>query len=263
MRALNKTLALLALCAMPAFTQHMRMLPAGEIYEFREVGAILGQENEQVKIMVAMPKDMRPKAYQSVDIAEGDFILFLNGKRVKALKEFEQNYNALAVGDTIKLGMRRKEERMIATFTKVDPKDLPQRTAHRVMIGGDGSVKEEKSTDGGKSFSFSRQIDSGAQDITPIPGLAVIIGSADGKVKIVDKLPIPVQGLEKVDLQSGDILQTLNGNAIANVAGFSAAYEKIAVGEAVTLKYLRKDKEVTASFNKPKTQGQFMIKTGN
>ncbi len=261
MRAINKALIMLTLCALPAFAQQMRMLPAGEIFEFRELGAILGQEAEQVKVMVAMPKDMRPKAYQSIDLAEGDLILFLNGKRLKALKEFEQSYNALAIGDTIKLGMRRKEERMVATFTKVDPKDLPQQVAHRVMLGGDGKVTEEKSTDGGKSFSFSKQIGGDAEDLTPVPALAVIIGSEGGKVKIVDKLPIPVKGLEDVDLQSGDILQTLNGNAIASVSAFNSAFEKIVVGAKVELQYLRKDKSMTASFNKPETKGQFMIKS--
>jgi PDZ domain-containing secreted protein len=261
MHALNKTLAMLMLCVLPAFAQQMRMLPAGEIFELRELGAILGQEGEHVKVMAVMPKEQRPQAYQAVDIAEGDLMLFLNGKRVKSVKEFGQSYNSLALGDTIKLGVRRKEERLIAAFAKIDPKDLPVQVAHRVMVGGDGQITQEKSTDGGKTFKMSRTIAGNASEITPIPGLGVILGSEDGKVKIIDKLPIPVKGLEGVDLQAGDALQSLNGNAVASVSAFNAAFEKIAVGAKVELQYLRKDKSMTASFNKPEVKGQFKIRT--
>jgi len=241
----------------------MRMLPAGDIFEFRELGAMLGQESEQVKVMVAMPKERRPPAYQAIDIAEGDLVLFLNGKRIKTVKELEQGYNTLAIGDTIKLGLRRKDERMIATFAKVDPKDLPMQVAHRVIVGGDGQVTDEKSTDGGKTFTMQRRIDSNASDITPIPALGVIIGGESGQVKVVGKLPIPTSGLENVDLQTDDVLQSLNGNSIAGVSAFNAAFDKIAVGAKVELQYLRKDKTMTAAFNKPETKGQFMIKTRN
>lgn len=261
MRALIKTLTLLMLCALPAFAQQMRMLNTGEIFELRELGAIIGQEAEQVQVMVAMPKDMRPKAYQSLDIAEGDLILFMNGKRLKTLKEFEQSYNALAVGDTIKLGLRRKEERMIAAFAKVDPKDLPQQATHRVMVGDGGEITQEKSTDGGKTFTMSRANASNASDLTPILGLGVILGSEEGKVKIINKLPIPIKELESVDLQAGDVLQALNGAAIANVSAFNAAFEKIAVGAKIELQYLRKDKSMTASFNKPEAKGRMMMRT--
>lgn len=261
MRAMHKALALLILCAVPAFSQQMRMLSAGEIFEFRELGAIVGQEAEQVKVMVAMPKDMRPKAYQSLDIAEGDLILFLNGKRIKAVKEFEQSYNALAIGDTIKLGLRRKEERMIVTLAKIDPQDLPQQVAHRVMVGEGGNITQEKSTDGGKTFSMSLKSNSNASDITPIPGLGVILGSEDGKVKVINKLPIPIKELEGVDLQEGDVLQALNGGAIASVSAFNSAFEKIAIGAKVELQYLRKDKSMTASFNKPESKARMMMRT--
>ncbi len=264
MRAINKTLmtlALLTLCALPASAQQMRMLPAGDIFEFRELGAILAQEGEQIKFLAVSSSERRPKAYQAVDVTEGDLVLFLNGKRVKNVKEFEQSYNALAIGDTIKLGLRRKDERLIATFAKADPKDLPVQVAHRVMVGGDGQVTNEKSTDGGKTFTMQRRIGGNASEITPIPALGVIIGSENGKVKVVDKLPIPTKGLENVDLQADDVLRSLNGNAIASVSAFNAAFEKIAVGAKVELQYLRKDKVMTASFNKPESKGQFMIRT--
>ncbi len=263
MRAMNKALVLLTLCALPAFAQQMRMLPAGDIFQFRELGAILSQEGEQVKFLAVSSSENRPKAYQAIDVAEGDLILFLNGKRIKTVKEFEQGYNALAIGDTIKLGLRRYDARMIAAFAKVDPKDLPQMVAHRVMVGGDGQVTTEKSTDGGKTFTMQRSIGGNASDITPVPALGVIIGSAGGKVKVVDKLPIPTKGLESVDLQTDDVLQSLNGNAIASVPAFNAAFETIAVGAKVELQFLRNDKTMTTSFNKPEAKGQFMIKTRN
>lgn len=263
MRTINKLFTLLMLCAVPAFAQQMRMITAGEIFELRELGAILTEEGEQVKFLAVSPVERRMKAYQSVDIVEGDLVLFLNGKRIKAVKDFEQNYKALAVGDTIKLGVRRGEERRIATFTKVDPKDLPQQVAHRVMIGEGGEVTEEKSPDGGGSFTMKRRIDGNASELTPVMGLGVIIGSEAGKVKIVDKLPMPIAELKDVDLQAGDVLKSLNGNAVASVEAFNTAFEKVAVGAKVELQYLRKDKTLTATFNKPEAKGRMMIKTRN
>lgn len=261
MRAINNLFALLVLCAMPALAQQMRMITAGEIFELRELGAILTEEDEQVKFLAVSSSERRLKAYQAVDVAEGDFLLFINGKRIKTVKDFETNYNTLAIGDTIKLGLRRKDERMIATFTKVDPKDLPKQVAHRVMVGPDGGITQEKSTDGGKSFSFSKKVEGNAEDITPVMGLGVIIGSEEGKVKIVDKLPMPIKELESVDLQAGDVLQTLNGDAVASVSAFNSAFEKIVVGAKVELRYLRKDKSMTASFNKPEAKGRIMMRT--
>jgi S1-C subfamily serine protease len=69
--------------------------------------------------------------------------------------------------------------------------------------------------------------------------------------------------LEGVDLQTGDVLQSLNGQKITGVSQFTESFEKLAVGVKVELQYLRSDKTLTAAFNKPQTSGRVMIRTND
>lgn len=231
----------------------------GETFNLREVGALIALEDEQVKVAMVMPKEARPKAYREVDIREGDIILYLNGKRIKAVKDVEEKYGELAVRDTVKIGVRRKDESFIVAFSKADPKDLPTPTMRKVMVGPEGKITQEE-TSGGQTRRMVID-DADAQQITPVPGLGWLIGSVDGNVKIINKLPIPIKELEKIDIQEGDILQMLNGEKIAGVGKFVEMYDKIAVGAQIDLKYARKEKILTASFTKPQAQGNIMIRT--
>ena len=265
MRASGKILAhlfALLLFAAPVFSQQMKMFQAGEVFNLPEIGAVLAQESDQIKILAALPQDRRVKAYAGVDLQEGDLILFFNGKRLKSVKEFEQYYTALAIGDTIQIGLRRKEERLIAAFAKADAKSLPAPQMKKVMIGADGKMTTT-TLSGGKGQSVTKSLDPNASEVTPVMSLGAVLGSVDGKVKILDKLPLPAKELEGVDLQEGDVLQMLNGQKIASVPQFSQDFEKLAVGAKVDLQYLRKDKVMTASFSKPQAQGRVMIKTDN
>jgi S1-C subfamily serine protease len=231
----------------------------GETYDLREVGAFITLEGEQVKVAMVMPKEARPKAYREVDIQQGDMILYLNGKRIKTVKDFAEKYNELAIGDTMKIGVRRKDERFIVAFSKADPKELPAPVMRKVMVGPDGKIIQEE-TSGGQ---VRRMVidDANGREITPVPGLGWLIGSMDGKVKIINKLPIPSKELENIDIQEGDVLQMLNGEKIAGVGRFVEMYDKIAVGAQIELKYARKEKVLTASFTKPQAQGNIMIRT--
>jgi S1-C subfamily serine protease len=127
------------------------------------------------------------------------------------------------------------------------------------MVGPDGKVIREE-TSGGQ---VQRMVidDANAQEITPVPGLGWLIGSVDGKVKIINKLLIPSKELESIDIQEGDVLQMLNGEKIAGVGRFVEMYDKIAVGAQIELKYERKEKVLTASFSKPQAQGSVIIRT--
>ncbi len=263
MHLVNKTLVFTLLAfALPAFSQEMKMVEAGEVFNLPEISAAIAQEGDQIIILAALPKDRRVKAYENVDLQEGDVILFLNGKRLKAVKELEQIYAALAIGDTVQIGLRRKEDRLIASFAKADPKNLPAPQMHmqRVMVGGDGKVTTE-STAGGKRVM--KALDPNASEITPVMAIGIIIGSVGGKVKVLDKLPMPMKGLESVDLQEGDFLQMLNGQKIISAPHLNELLEKLAVGAKVDLQYARKNETLTASFNKPQAQGRVMIKTDN
>ncbi len=260
-KALTNFLAL-SLTAAPVLAQQVKMFQAGEVFNLPEIGAVVAQEDDQIKILAALPEDRRVKAYTGVDLQEGDLILFFNGKRLKSVKEFEQNYTALAIGDTVQIGLRRKDDRLIAAFAKADPKSLPTPQMKKLMIGPDGRVTTTDFS-GGTGPSVTKTLDANASEITPVMAMGTVIGSVDGKVKILDKLPIAVKELENVDLQEGDALQSLNGQKITTAGQFNEDFEKLAVGAKVELQFLRHGKTMTISFSKPQAQGRVMIKTSN
>ena len=261
MQTLSKTFSILLLLtalSLPAFSQQMKFLPAGEIFELPEIGGVIEQEKDQVKIIAVLPKDRRARAYREVDVQEGDLILFFNGKRIKGISDLEQGYAALTIGDTIQIGLQRKEERLISFLTKADPKSLPVAEVRRIMVGADGKMTTEHVT-GGEHQRVVKTFDPNASEVTPVMALGVVIGNVDGKVKVLDKLPAP--GPAGVDMLAGDVLQSLNREKITSAQQFNEVFEKLAVGTKVDLQYLRKEKTLTASFDKPVAQGRMMIRT--
>lgn len=91
-----------------------------------ELGCVLGDEAKQVKVLHAMPGANRPKAYAGIDVQANDLILMVNAKPLKAANAFKTLYESLAPGDTITLGIKRGEAMHLASFTKMDPKDMPK-----------------------------------------------------------------------------------------------------------------------------------------
>lgn len=90
-----------------------------------ELGCALGDEGKQVKVIHAMPGANRPKAYAGIDVLANDLILMVNAKPLKTAAAFKTLYESLAPGDTITLGIKRGEAMHLASFVKVDPKDMP------------------------------------------------------------------------------------------------------------------------------------------
>jgi S1-C subfamily serine protease len=91
-----------------------------------ELGCALGDEGKQVKVIHAMPGTNRPKAYAGIDVQANDLILMVNAKPLKTAAAFRTLYESLAPGDTITLGIKRGEAMHLASFVKVDPKDMPK-----------------------------------------------------------------------------------------------------------------------------------------
>jgi PDZ domain-containing secreted protein len=222
----------------------------GQPFTLGEVGAVIIDNGKEIKVMHAMPVDMRPKAYKEIDIKDGDIILMCNGKRLKTLKDLEEAYNATAVAADFKLGVKRGEERMIVAFAKADPKDLPKMqmqmsTTDGPMPGG-GNVR--RMVFGG-----------GGQDVTPLMGLGIIVGKKDDVFKIVGVMQNTAKG---ADFKVDDIVESLNGEKIKSTQQLSELYEKLAVGAKLELKYKREGKSLQASLTKPEApQGRVMMRS--
>lgn len=91
-----------------------------------ELGCVLGDESKQVKVLHGMPGANRPKAYARIDVQANDLILMVNAKPLKTAAAFKTLYESLAPGDTITLGIKRGEAMHLASFVKMDPKDMPK-----------------------------------------------------------------------------------------------------------------------------------------
>ena len=83
----------------------------GEIFFLNELSAIISEKDGVIIVEHAMPTDQRPENYRDIDFKQGDEILMVNANRVKLVKDLEQIYNEHEVGETMKLGVRRGEER--------------------------------------------------------------------------------------------------------------------------------------------------------
>jgi len=231
--------------------QVMQTMDAGGIFDLGEVGAVVVAGEKDLKVDAVMPIDERPKGYAQVDLRAGDLILFVNGKRAKTVQSLRECYDSVAIADTVKLGVQRGKEMFFVSFKKADPTTLPVRKM--VIVGGErpGSGEGKRM----QSFSFR-----GADEVRPLPELAVVVGQANQQVRILDELPLPGNNTKAVDLRAGDVLQSVNGSAISSFAQFFETFDKIPVGEMVTLKYLRGNTAMTATFAKPKSMANVIIK---
>ena len=112
-------------------------LSADQFLSVPELAAMILEQKKEIVVDHIMEKEMRMKGYETTELQEGDHILMANGKKLGSLAELRDLYKSAATGATVKLGMKRGESMVIASFVKADAKDLPKT---RMMIsegGGD------------------------------------------------------------------------------------------------------------------------------
>jgi len=231
--------------------------PAGEIFDIPEISAMIIGGEKELKIDFVAPKDMRLKGYEDVDVQEGDVVLLFNGKRTKTIAALKEAYEAAAIGDTMKVGIRRASEMFFVSFKKADPKTLPKR---KIVIddGPEGAPPHGEGM-ATRTFTF-KSAGENADGARPILELGILAGVADKKVKVLQKLSLPGNSAPAVDLQAGDFIEMLNNKTFSSADELADLLEKIPVGEKVELKYSRGEKSLNASFAKPEAKGRVMIR---
>ncbi len=137
-RATNVAI-LLILFSSIGFSQVKIMAKPGEMFDFKELGAIVLLKENKVKVEFVMPEHARHVDYRDVDIQKNDEIIIINGTKISTTVELEKNYNDLSVGDEIKLGIKREDKLMIISFKKVDPESLPKRQMMKIKVDDDPS----------------------------------------------------------------------------------------------------------------------------
>lgn len=84
----------------------------GDVEVFHEARVILGEQDGEVRVINQLPG--------AGDLHEGDVVLTLDGKAVDSVAALREIYGALAVGDTLRLGLRRGEDRIEVGVTKAE-----------------------------------------------------------------------------------------------------------------------------------------------
>lgn len=247
---------LLAGLTMTAIAQQMKIVRAGEggAFLIPELMIFIGVENKQLAVTDQLPTDRLPKAYQLVDIKKGDLILMVDGKKFATPEEMEKHYNSLTPGQEMKLGLKRGNEMLIASFKKADPSTLPKMNK---MITVDHDDKSgDKVISSGKGLSIDG-------DPVPILEIGVILAAKDGKITVADIMPFPGMAELAEKPKAGDLFVSLQGNALKTAEALQSAWDMIPVGDTVRLVLGRDGKEALSVFAKPKAMGEIKLKKSN
>lgn len=252
--------ALMILAGTPLSAQmRVQQTDGSEVLQIAEVGAMLMQEGDAVKVGLVLPKESRPEAYRGVDIERDDIVLFLNGKRIRKVADFRAVYDSLKIDTLVEVGLKRDEKRFIASFKKADPASLPQR--RMVMMSsdqesgdsGEGQPRMVLRVAGPEGESELR-----GENLRPIPELGFIAGEQDSVVTLMRALPVP--GLPKLDLQTGDVLLRLNGKPITTLDAFATQFEQLKTGASIELGIRRGGAERQVAFAKPERPAGLQIR---
>ena len=125
---IQKTFLFIVMISAIAFAQQrqMKIIGSGDVEFVPEIKGLVQFENDKLKISSL---NLEISKQKKIDLKENDEVLYINGKRVKNLKSFKENYEATEIGKEVKLGIKRGDEKLIATFTKQDPSKFK----HKIM----------------------------------------------------------------------------------------------------------------------------------
>jgi S1-C subfamily serine protease len=210
--------------------QKMMTFDADKAVIVPETGMIVTEKDGKLTVEFIPAADRRPKETADLDIAAGDEVGMAMGKKVATVKDLRALLDSVKPGQEVKIGLRRDGKASIATFKKMDPRDMPQ----TMVIKRDGG-------------------DNPNQDVRP--ALGVVIEQKGGKVIIAETFPNAPK-----EMQTGDVVVSINGTAVKGLKGFSDVFDNVEVGGDVKFVLDRGGKTVTVAIKRPKPQGQVIVK---
>jgi S1-C subfamily serine protease len=220
----------------------------GQPFSLGELGAIIAKDSSGLSVIFVGPDNMRSKAYQSVDLRQGDRILMGNGKKLNSSEELQKLYDSLAVGADLQLGVKRDGQLLIISLPKADPKDLPKRQMMVMKSDDKGNMDMEL---GGKKMKMAE----GVTDVDHVPGLGILVGMKAKKVAIAAIMPFAADMPELKNLSMGDEVLSVAGKPAGTTADFITAYENTKVGDTFSFKVMHGGKETEISLTKQEDKG--------
>ncbi len=198
----------------------------------REVGAVITTKDDNLVVEVILGNNEK----ESADIVKDDLVLMANGKKLKSMKDLRDQYDNAKIGDEFKLGLKRGENLMISTFVKKSDEELNKAGNGRMMIRMEKKEGEEA-----------------------LPALGLIVGTNKKSVVVNGTLPTVSKNFKSFEPKQGDVIVSINGNAVSNAEEFAEAYTELEEGDKVTIVISRNGKEMKETFSKPKPMGRMII----
>lgn len=256
-------LALLAGLSLQSANAQVRMeqrIEGGDgIFHLKEVQTFLTSKDDTIKVITVLPERLRPKGYSEIVLKKNDEILMVNARRVKTVQKLEELYNALEIGGTLKMGIRRKGEFMIESFKKIDPKDMPE--GQNIMIRTAAPGEEESQEGHGGMMTRTFTMNAGdSENMRPWFGTGLVLGMEGDKIKVMRILDRTTGVLGKTDVKEGDEITSLNGQKVEALDKFFEMYEKLDTGSKVEIDYARAGKKMQAAFEKPNVQDRVRMR---
>ena len=205
-------------------------------------GGMLMLDEEDGQVIIRRKIEMPGGDRGTVDMIEGDAIIYFEGIRIESLDQLTELYESADVDAEVRLGIERGSDRMIRSFIKPEA-DVQfssgngQTTGMQIrMLPGEGEGLEGLSNEAPWSAGF-------------------VIGEIDGDVVVAVSIPMIDKEGDLAEITSGDGLVSLNDQKVTSVTQFNELYESLEVGIEITLVIQREGQENTLSFNKPAERG--------
>jgi S1-C subfamily serine protease len=260
MRLVVAAALLVALFAAPCHSQTVISRSAGdaqgqffsqgepvEMYAIPGLGAGLVEDSTGLAVMVVPPPTNRPAEFKSVDLAEHDVIIMCNGKRTRTIAELRGLIDALAIGDDIKLAVRRGRDRIMVAFPKPDPDKYPKQ--QMMIMRAPGSPDGDKSSLPPGAAAVRLNLGPG-QGTTLVLEAALLLADSDSGLCVQQRLPIKGAPQTGPDIAVGALVKEINGVAVTSADAFNSVYDKTPEGQEFAITFSVKGDEVTGRWTR-------------
>jgi S1-C subfamily serine protease len=202
----------------------------GNVVMLRELGILAGAPDEEAKELEVIA--LLPDADPELDLKRGDLLLMIDGKRVRDSDAAREIYEAAEIGQTIKVGFRRGDERFLRSFEKSDE---PPGQMRMMVMGGPGSMGE----------------------MHPLTEFGAILGEKEDSVVVSMVLP-----MDEALFEEDDIVKSINGKSVTSISEFREAYEALAIGEDIALSVERDGETIDSTRAKADAPTRFRVGGG-
>jgi len=227
-------LVLLLFLSLSIHAQHMQTMEMqvdGEVLMLQEIGGLIVDSDNGVKVDMVLPADQRTEAYKKVDLKTGDLIKMVNGKKVKDVANLAEIYEGLKFGDEVKFGIKRDRQMMIVSMPKADPDDLPGQMMVMTMDAGGPAL------------------------IMSMVSQGLILIEDENKI-VVENVVAQLAEKELSEIpKKGDVLLKVLDKTVENADQLSEILGTVKVGTKVDLIFSHDSKEYSVTYTKSNEEG--------